>query len=279
MNRLSREARDLIDAARGQHEPSLQQQRSVRRALRVNAPLSAVAVSVLSRTAPALASSAAGGLKAALVLKWLLGGVLIGSLGVGALSAVTPAQPRVRAVASAQSVPVAERAVLPARIDVQPEAPAPAPQLEPKIAVPRAPVAVTALASVRAPEARTETLAPVGTAGFAAPGAPTSAPAGALGNAADPARTLSADELLLEARALRDAQRALSEGRAHDALLLLEQQSQRFSAGLLSEERTAARLLALCALDQPPRAEIDRFLQRSAQSPLAPRVRKACGSR
>ncbi|MFZ5894967.1 MAG: hypothetical protein ACOY0T_28160 [Myxococcota bacterium] len=280
MNRLSREARDLIDAARGQHEPSPHEQRSVRRAIRMNAPLSAVAACVLSQTAPALASSAVTGLNAAFVVKWLLGGLLIGSLGMGTLTAVAPAKPvAAPAQLSSQRLPIAAHAAPPAHSDLRPEAPAPAPAPEPKIAPPRAPAAVTSLASTRAAEPPVEAPSAVGSAGFAAPATPASANRSSLGDGAAIARPLSADELLLEARALRDAQRALSEGRARDALVLLERQSQRFAGGLLNEERSAARLLALCALGQPPRSEIEQFLQRSAKSPLAPRVRSACGLR
>jgi hypothetical protein len=86
---------------------------------------------------------------------------------------------------------------------------------------------------------------------------------------------------LREARALRTAQAALSDGRARDALELLRLQALQFPSGALQEERTAARFLALCALGQADsvRQEVAHFLEASKNSPLAPRLRAACSKR
>jgi hypothetical protein len=60
----------------------------------------------------------------------------------------------------------------------------------------------------------------------------------------------------------------------------LDQHAVAFPHGALSEERSAARIIALCKLGQvaTARAEANAFIRRSPQSPLSERVRAACGN-
>jgi RNA polymerase sigma-70 factor (ECF subfamily) len=78
---------------------------------------------------------------------------------------------------------------------------------------------------------------------------------------------------------LSEAQRALSGGQPEKALQFLDEHARVFPHGALAEERTAARIVALCKLGRVVRArnEATAFLQRLPDSPLAERVRAACG--
>jgi hypothetical protein len=90
--------------------------------------------------------------------------------------------------------------------------------------------------------------------------------------------TETADELREETRELRSAQQALRAGNAGLALELLTRQDQTFQGGLLQQERSAARVLALCQSGHADlaRSEAKRFEQRWPKSPLVARVRTSC---
>lgn len=90
--------------------------------------------------------------------------------------------------------------------------------------------------------------------------------------------TASADRLREETQELRVAQQALRRGNAVLALDLLSQQDQTYPDGVLQQERSAARVLALCESGQKDlaRAEARRFEQRWPKSPLVARLRSAC---
>ena len=90
-----------------------------------------------------------------------------------------------------------------------------------------------------------------------------------------PARGTLAEEMKL----MTAAQRAARAGDHARALASLRKHRARFPRGVMAEEREAERVLALCALgrDRQARAARARFLERFAGSPLAPRVRRACG--
>jgi hypothetical protein len=83
-----------------------------------------------------------------------------------------------------------------------------------------------------------------------------------------------------ELRLVRDAQQHLNRGEPAAALSLLSEHARRFPAGVLSEEREASRVLALCSLGQgeAARAQADDFIRRAPRSPFADRVRAACRS-
>ena len=81
-----------------------------------------------------------------------------------------------------------------------------------------------------------------------------------------------------EVELIQRAQQALEAGDATAALVLLSEHARRFPNGALSEERDAARVLALCGAGQKDDAEQmgTAFLGRYPSSPLASRVRASC---
>lgn len=88
------------------------------------------------------------------------------------------------------------------------------------------------------------------------------------------------DPLQVETDALRAAQQALRDGDSNRALRLLDEQDARFGAGLLREERAAARVLALSEEGRSEQActEAKAFERRWPRSALLVRVRSACRS-
>lgn len=86
----------------------------------------------------------------------------------------------------------------------------------------------------------------------------------------------SRDSLSEEVTILSRAGAELHGGRAESALRLLNEHERRFPNGILTEERTAARVQALCALGR----NIDAQAQLSRLSPKSlhgARARRACG--
>lgn len=98
---------------------------------------------------------------------------------------------------------------------------------------------------------------------------------------AEPAPALAEDGLREETTALRLAHQALRERQTEQALRLLDEQDRRFGAGLLPQERAAARILALCQASRvdEARAQASRFERQWPRSPLLGRVRSACWDR
>jgi hypothetical protein len=84
--------------------------------------------------------------------------------------------------------------------------------------------------------------------------------------------------LALEVAILSRASSDLYGGRPANALKALEEHQRRFPAGALAEERTAARIRALCALGRVNEAQTDlTMLSRSTpDSPHLARARKVC---
>ncbi len=93
-----------------------------------------------------------------------------------------------------------------------------------------------------------------------------------------PAPTTAASTLADEAALLQAAQTALSAGSPSTALTELERHRQNFATGVLSREREALYVAALCAagrLDEG-RAAATKFLRAHPTSVLSERVRHAC---
>jgi len=90
----------------------------------------------------------------------------------------------------------------------------------------------------------------------------------------EPPATLEAEAQLIQA-----ATRALRAGDARAALAALDDHARAFPRGVLAEERAAQRVPALCALGDTRRAndEAAAFVHAYPHSPLAPRMRAACG--
>jgi len=114
---------------------------------------------------------------------------------------------------------------------------------------------------------------------------PTSPEAGELAAASKPtpadvqARPHPArDRLSEEVALLSRAETALHSGHAAVALQVLSEHERKFSDGLLTEERIAARILALCALGRKTEADA-QLAQLSPKSLHGEQSRRACGSR
>jgi hypothetical protein len=88
-----------------------------------------------------------------------------------------------------------------------------------------------------------------------------------------------ADRLAQEIAILSLASAELHAGRPAAALRALADHQKRFPAGVLTQERTAARVQALCALGRTEEAkdELARLARTSPNSPHEARARKACG--
>jgi len=94
-----------------------------------------------------------------------------------------------------------------------------------------------------------------------------------------PSSTSANSDLEAEMALIASAQSAIARGDYAAALASLDEHQRSFPKGMLSEERTAARAVALCGSGRQSegRALATAFLARHATSPLAPRVKSACG--
>jgi hypothetical protein len=90
----------------------------------------------------------------------------------------------------------------------------------------------------------------------------------------------SPDSLAQEVAILSRAGAELHAGQPQAALAALSEHQRKFPNGVLSQERTAARVQALCALGRmkEARSELSRLTRVAPNSPLEARARKACGS-
>lgn len=95
--------------------------------------------------------------------------------------------------------------------------------------------------------------------------------------AKEPAATTS-NHLQEETALLAEVNGALGSGQLRGALDLLDTYDRRYPNGVLREESSATRVVALCQLEHGPRAAAlaKRFLTQHASSPLVPRVQRAC---
>lgn len=87
------------------------------------------------------------------------------------------------------------------------------------------------------------------------------------------------DHLAEEVAILSRAGADLHAGRAAAALKALDEHQRKFPGGALTQERSAARVQALCALGRMKEAEAElrRLAKVSPRSPHEARARKACG--
>lgn len=143
--------------------------------------------------------------------------------------------------------------------------------------------AVTVVPAERAPSATP--MADTAQQGSSVPASlPSSEPLPAakpLTSASKPVATSHATGSLAEEVAiLSRAGAELHAGRPSAALASLSEHQRRFPAGVLSQERSAARIQALCALGRTAEAktELARLGRTSPNSPLESRARKSCGS-
>ncbi|MBN1612709.1 MAG: hypothetical protein JW940_39160 [Polyangiaceae bacterium] len=89
------------------------------------------------------------------------------------------------------------------------------------------------------------------------------------------------DGLSEEVAILSRAETELHGGRLQSALKSLDEHERKFGRGLLTEERTAARIQILCALGRSAeaQAELARLVRIAPRSPHTERARQACRQR
>jgi hypothetical protein len=108
--------------------------------------------------------------------------------------------------------------------------------------------------------------------------APTTAPDVTGARAEEPAPSNGAATLDAELALVRRARAALNDGRPEEALAALDEHASRFPSGVLAEDRSAQRVLALCALARPDaaREEGQRFFLDYPRSPHVAAIRSSC---
>jgi hypothetical protein len=271
MKDLGRDARQLLDTARrADSAPAAHAPHGRERLLATLAAGAATTAALgakgalLGASGAATSASPAAGTAASLVTT-LVSALTIGlSTGLIAVSptARTPDSPRFerRAGSGDASANMAPRAQVGSK---------------PSRAIPASSQPMPALAASSPVNKQTEA-PPAVVAQTEAPAAvvaPTEAPAAVVASS-KPTRASIAQETAL----LAEVQRALKSGRAMLALEALDRYAEQCPLGLLQEEATVSRVLALCALGrtQDARRWADEFLRRYPTSPLLPRVRNAC---
>lgn len=263
MSGLSQEARALIDGVVELDAPSPFDKARIQQRLSVQLGAAAFAATLVplasaggaAPLASASSSVAAAATSASLAPKaaWLggLGKALLSAAALGGLSVALW-------LGTNQSGPAPGPHALPSAAAV-----ANAPALPSVVEAPSAAPAAESVASV-APESEPVALRAAARPKTRAKLAPDSA-------LAAPTDTLGA-ELILLGR----AQAALRAGRSQEALSLAAQHRAQFPEGAMKQERMGVAALAQCALGGA-RDEAQAFLQLASGSPLAARVRKACG--
>ena len=242
---LSDEARRIVDDARAAYGPSDEDRARVGAMLPLH-----LAAAAGAATAASTGSSAAAAPVSVLAGKGVLVGLtalfVVGGASVGYWWSTSEAgRPPAPSAAGGASTPAV-------RTTNQPAPPSSPPSATGKISQPQAPA--------RGNRSRSWTLAAravTATAGVSDPG----------------------PDVAGEIALLNQAQRALASGQANTALQLLDRHAREFPRGSLTEERAAARIIALCALGRgtAARAETAAFVRQSPESPLVERVRAACG--
>jgi hypothetical protein len=236
-------ARELLDETRHAHDPSPEDRLRVRAKLAARIGAGALASGGLTKKA--LASS---GLS--LIIKLVVPVALLGTVGWYLLRGPeAPEAPRVgeHPAAVSASAPSADPRAPGSPTLEEPASPAPTP-----------------------PDLPSPTMTPVGSAPRV-----TSLPAAA----SHSGRPQPSADLEAEMGLLTSAQAAIQRGDYSAALAKLDEHQKAFPSGVLSEERTAARIVALCAAGRQAdaRSLATAFLARHPSSPLAPRVRTSCG--
>jgi hypothetical protein len=283
---LSPRARAVIDAARGADEPTLADKNRVRAAVFAHVGVAAAASkaaasdATVSKATVSKATASEGSLGATklLGLKIVVGVAIVGGMGLGgyflarggdqAPGTTTPAETRAVLAEPAVPEPVAGPAG-PTGNAGPGVAIAPAGALddeqgdqEDQEEMAFEPVAV---APARRGD-RTQTDKPRSRA------RQTQAPQDE-SDGVDPVQALKEEQALIAS-----AKSALDAGDTGRAMRSLSEHAGRFPRGILAEERTALRVMTLCASGDVDQAEKERagFLARWPRSPHAGRVRGAC---
>jgi hypothetical protein len=249
MSGLGPEASALLEAARNGDEPTQVDAGRVRAA-------------IATRLAAGLGAGAAGLGAAAAARSWAMPLVRSGAMLPVAMALVVAIDlsPRFAAQHGAGPATDASQNVAPAPV----AAPAESASRPSVAASPPAP-ATSSLEALTTP---------------AQPGAREhSAPVAVSTSASSPRSVSATRDVAAEVRLLVEAHRAIDNGDATRALVLLAEHARRYPKGALGEERDAARVRALCALGRSAEAReaTERFLRTSPQSPLAGPLRASCG--
>jgi hypothetical protein len=299
MSDLTPEDRALLDLARAGHEPTQTDRSRVRAALVASLGVGAGLTVTTTASSAAGASILAKVLAAVVVAAAVGGGSFVsyralqgsgaaqhrGAAGVATAVEASPARvPSSAVVVASVDPPRAEpRGVEPGAPPVTPESAHESRPIASNFAAPRvrAPVSSPAsAASVPASRSAAETAATVAdtAAAVGAPLAvdPAAAPASVASGPAFAQETSPSVEH--ELSLIRAGVAALHAGDALKALSLFDQHERQFPNGVVSEERDAERVLALCALRRVAEAQVaaSDFLRTHAQSVLALRVRESC---
>jgi hypothetical protein len=241
---LSDEARRIVDDARAAYGPSDEDRARVGAMLPLHLAAAAGSATAAS-TGSSAAAAPAGVLAGKGVLVGLTALVVVGGASVGYWWSTSEARrPRAPSATSTVSTPAV-------RTTSQPDPPSAAPSATVKDTQPQAPAHGNRSRSTLAARAITAKV------GVSEPG----------------------PDVAGEIALLNEAQRALASGQADKALQLLDRHAREFPRGSLTEERAAARIIALCALGRvkAARAETAEFVRQSPESPLVERVRAAFG--
>lgn len=273
---LSPEASAFLDEVRGADDPTSADRARVKRALLATvAGGVAASAAATTSTAAASATTAAGttavgtaaiGSSFSVAAKLAAVVIAIGTVGTAAVVVPGLVEPSMPAVEQTAPEPASEEPLHAPTPAVAEAAPAPEPEpvveaeVEAEAEAEAEPVAETlpVIAETQTRRARRTPVTPA---------------AEPVAEPAPVASTLAAENTLL-----RRAQRAISQGEPEAALRHLGAHASRFPQGMLTEEREAARVVALCDAGRQAeaRALAARFLAERPASPLAARVRAAC---
>jgi hypothetical protein len=274
MKELSRGAREALEQGLAFDGPSDEQRARVKQRMLVALGGGAVALGSAATAAGAGSAAAAAGSATAAVgsataavgvvagatsAKGLLAGSLWVWFGIG-IAAGVGVSGAAAVVSTSSPSPIVERSTA---VSTEGDARTPSgdrPALMGSIPEPASPVA-TAHEPVSTPSARPSTEA----TSDAVP-------------ASDPSAAIAPSTLHDEAALLQAAQRALAAQQPDQALAALGDHERRFPAGVLGEERQAAKILAYCAVGRvdEARALVRTFAHSSPRSVLIPRLTDSC---
>jgi hypothetical protein len=274
MSTLRPDSRALFKAARRTLSPTREDEARIGKALGLGVAVgvatttttTAAATTAVTAVPAATAATVAGttaavGAGSVAAAKWIV--VLVVALGVGATGVAVRRStgPNLAVAATANTivaVAVPPPGMTPAPINVAPPPAAPA-----SASVEASPgLAASTGGPVSPPLSRPAVDVPVGPVPVPVP------------------QQLPAVSVAEEARLLREAVAALRMGDVDRASTLLDEHAHTFPSGVLVEERDAERVRVLCARRDLAGADAARarFLQEHPDSPLATRVRSACGA-
>jgi hypothetical protein len=274
MDPLGPDETSLFAALRAADEPTEADRARVRqRVLVAVAATSAAAVSVTATTAAGgTATTTTGALAAATkptatVVNLLVGWKIVWGIAILAVALagttgyyLTHRAPLAAVVSPSPSLPPMTQAVPPSLPATPPDAD------RPVVAAATAPSA----ASGSAETASLDEPAAKAPAAASPPRAETKSSAAANGRGGARGDDLEAELALIGA-----AQRALGRNAPAEAVRSLDEHARQFPRGALSSEREGLRAIASCRAGQ--KALASRFLARQPGSPLAARIRSACG--